>query len=257
MAAERLPMRKTREILRQKWELGRSHREVARSLGVSLGVVSLAVSRAREAGFERFEDVAALGEAELEGRLYRREGVPASAERAEPDYTTIHTEPASPRGDARAASSGVLGATPGRVPLQPVLRAVSALGGSATPDDAPGAQGGREGVHGLRGEEAARGRRGHGRARGDGALRGRARGVELHVCRGDADTDLGGLRGEPPKGARVFRRRAGAPRPRSAPLGGVRPVPLRAGDPADLRGIRRALRVRPVDLYAALAEVAR
>ena len=29
MANERLSMRKTREILRLKWELGRSHREVA------------------------------------------------------------------------------------------------------------------------------------------------------------------------------------------------------------------------------------
>ena len=32
MATKRLSMRKTREILRQKWALGRSHREVARSL---------------------------------------------------------------------------------------------------------------------------------------------------------------------------------------------------------------------------------
>jgi transposase len=31
MAAEPLSMRKIREILRQKWELGRSHREVARA----------------------------------------------------------------------------------------------------------------------------------------------------------------------------------------------------------------------------------
>ena len=39
MATERLSMHKTREILRQKWVLGRSHREVARSLGVSFGAV--------------------------------------------------------------------------------------------------------------------------------------------------------------------------------------------------------------------------
>src|SRR2546429_144735 len=37
MATERLSMRKTREILRQKLLLGRSHREVADSLGVSAG----------------------------------------------------------------------------------------------------------------------------------------------------------------------------------------------------------------------------
>ena len=39
MATERLSMRKIREILRQKWVLGRSHREVARSVGVSVGAV--------------------------------------------------------------------------------------------------------------------------------------------------------------------------------------------------------------------------
>ena len=38
MARERLPMRKTREILRLCWSLGRSVRQTARSLGVSSGV---------------------------------------------------------------------------------------------------------------------------------------------------------------------------------------------------------------------------
>ena len=33
MATERLSMRKTREILRLKWELELTHREAARSLG--------------------------------------------------------------------------------------------------------------------------------------------------------------------------------------------------------------------------------
>src|SRR5213593_4050996 len=37
MATERLSMRQTREILRQKWRLGRTHREVAQSLGISCG----------------------------------------------------------------------------------------------------------------------------------------------------------------------------------------------------------------------------
>lgn len=40
MVTERLPMRKTREILRRlKWALHRSNREATRSLGVSAGVV--------------------------------------------------------------------------------------------------------------------------------------------------------------------------------------------------------------------------
>ena len=39
MATERLSMRKTREILRQKWTLERTHREVASSLNVGAGTV--------------------------------------------------------------------------------------------------------------------------------------------------------------------------------------------------------------------------
>lgn len=50
MTTERLSMRKIREILRYKWSLGRSHREVAASLGVSVGAVSGGERRAREAG---------------------------------------------------------------------------------------------------------------------------------------------------------------------------------------------------------------
>jgi transposase len=52
MATERLSMRKTREILRHKWLLGRGYREVARSVDVSLGAVWLAVQRATEAGLD-------------------------------------------------------------------------------------------------------------------------------------------------------------------------------------------------------------
>ena len=38
MATERLLMRHIREILRLKWTLRRSHRETARSLGISAGL---------------------------------------------------------------------------------------------------------------------------------------------------------------------------------------------------------------------------
>ena len=50
MATERLPMRQIREILRLKWTLQRSHRETARSLGVSAGGVASVVSRATHKG---------------------------------------------------------------------------------------------------------------------------------------------------------------------------------------------------------------
>src|SRR3990170_4223634 len=52
MAAERLSMRQIREILRQKWTLGRSHRAVAQHLGAGLGTVSGVERRARAAGLD-------------------------------------------------------------------------------------------------------------------------------------------------------------------------------------------------------------
>ena len=43
-------MRQIREILRQKWTLGRSHREVAERLGIGLGTVSSVERPGRAAG---------------------------------------------------------------------------------------------------------------------------------------------------------------------------------------------------------------
>ena len=62
-------MRRTREILRQKWLLGRSHRAVAQSLGLSVGKVSTTLTRVQAAGLS-WSEVEGLVEAELEVRLY-------------------------------------------------------------------------------------------------------------------------------------------------------------------------------------------
>ena len=82
-------MRHTREILRQKWQLGRAHRAIASSIGVSAGVVGLAASRAAEAGLD-WKSVQALDDAELERRLYP--AVTAASQRPEPDCSWIHRE---------------------------------------------------------------------------------------------------------------------------------------------------------------------
>ena len=92
MATERLPMRKLREILRLKWVAQRSHREVARSLGVSAGTVAAAVGRAR-ASVLTWEAVEALSDEALERLLFG----PPSAEigggrRPEPDLAWVHQE---------------------------------------------------------------------------------------------------------------------------------------------------------------------
>ena len=82
-------MRSTREIIRQKWELGRSHRAISGSVGVSVGAVSLALSRATAAGLT-WASVQALDDAALEARLYP--SVTLDAARAEPDCVWIHRE---------------------------------------------------------------------------------------------------------------------------------------------------------------------
>ena len=64
MATERLPMRKIREILRLKWVAQRSHREAARSLGVSVGAVASVVGRAKTCGltWAQLEALSDVGE---------------------------------------------------------------------------------------------------------------------------------------------------------------------------------------------------
>lgn len=90
MATKRLSMRQTREILRQKFLLGRSHREIAHSLGVSVGVVGMAASRARKAGLD-WPQVERLPDDTLDARLYRRDPIP-TGHRPIPDGAYLHTE---------------------------------------------------------------------------------------------------------------------------------------------------------------------
>jgi transposase len=94
MATERLSMRKLREILRQKWTLTRSHRQVAASLNVSVGTVTSVLRRATHASLD-WPQVQALPDASLEARLY---GAPAppGATRPVPDCAALHAERKKP-----------------------------------------------------------------------------------------------------------------------------------------------------------------
>jgi hypothetical protein len=97
MATERLSMRQIREILRQKWVLGRPHREVAETLRIGLGTVSAVLERAQQAGLD-WPTVQTLTEEALEARLYTRPRatVPESAPRPWPDCAYIHRERRKP-----------------------------------------------------------------------------------------------------------------------------------------------------------------
>jgi hypothetical protein len=90
MATERLAMHQLKEILRQKLVLRRSHREVAKAVGVSLGLVSGVMSRAAvlEIVAEHIEE---LDEAELEERFYGRRAA-KRASRPLPDPAEMHVE---------------------------------------------------------------------------------------------------------------------------------------------------------------------
>jgi transposase len=90
MATERLSMRNVREILRLKWVVKLSHRQIARSVGLSSAAVAKTVSRAN-AGKLTWEQVAALDEEVLEQRLYGPK-LPSTAERPLPDWAYIHAE---------------------------------------------------------------------------------------------------------------------------------------------------------------------
>jgi transposase len=87
---ERLTMRKIREVLRQKWNLNKTHREVAESTGASVGLVSGILTRAQAAGLG-WEAVAALNDRELEERLYGPPRV-IGGQRPLPDPQYIHIE---------------------------------------------------------------------------------------------------------------------------------------------------------------------
>jgi transposase len=91
MATERLSMRKTREILRQKWEMRRSHREVAFSVCTSASTIADTVSRATMAGLD-WAQVQLLSDEALEGRMYRGAPSPMGRERPMPDCAYLHTE---------------------------------------------------------------------------------------------------------------------------------------------------------------------
>jgi transposase len=82
-------MRKIREVLRLKHELGLGHRAVAKACSVGLGTVTLYLQRAAEIGLG-WPLPAELDDAALEARLFPREA-PTRA-RVAPDCVRIHQE---------------------------------------------------------------------------------------------------------------------------------------------------------------------
>jgi hypothetical protein len=88
MAAERLSVRKIREVLRLH-ALGLSRRDIGRSAGISHNTAGLYICRAAEAGLTPAA-MEALDDAELEARLLP--ALPSGRPRPVPEWPAVHRE---------------------------------------------------------------------------------------------------------------------------------------------------------------------
>src|SRR5438046_2116686 len=123
MATERLLMRHIREILRLKWTLRRSHRDTARSLGISAGAVASVVTRAKAIALTG-DTVGALSDDALERSLYGPK-LALTVARPRPDLVWIAHGAASPGRHAGASPSRISDGPSGRLPVFGVLRTLS------------------------------------------------------------------------------------------------------------------------------------
>ena len=84
-------MRKVREVLRLRFELGCSQRQIQASTGLSKGSVCDYLKRATAAGLA-WDAASSLTDAEVEGRLFRAVGRGEPSDRAPIDFSWVHTE---------------------------------------------------------------------------------------------------------------------------------------------------------------------
>ena len=91
MPAKRLSMRKIKEILRLKYEVGLGVRQIARSCSVGRSTVSEYISRASAAGLSwPLEE--GMDEARLERLLFVQDLPVVTRDRPVPDWANIHAE---------------------------------------------------------------------------------------------------------------------------------------------------------------------
>jgi len=91
MAQKRLSMRKIAEILRLKYEVKLSHRQIGKSCGVSASTVSETVTHAKAAGLS-WPLPEGLNEETLAALLYPQEGDGSSRQISPPDWSKVHKE---------------------------------------------------------------------------------------------------------------------------------------------------------------------
>jgi hypothetical protein len=148
MPAERLSMRKVREVLRLKYACGASDRVIARSVGIGRTAVGEYIRRAAVVGIT-WPVPAELDDTALERKLFAPAGYNPAAREAAAGLEPCPCRAAAARRDAGAAVGGVSGRRAGRLRLQPVLRPVRGMAPRDHRDDAANPRGGREAVRGF------------------------------------------------------------------------------------------------------------
>jgi len=84
-------MRKIREVLRLKWDLGLTNRAISRSCGIGHTAVSEYLKRAERAGLS-WPLPSEMGNAQLEKLLFPPAISLPSSQRPQPDWVNLHQE---------------------------------------------------------------------------------------------------------------------------------------------------------------------
>ena len=92
MPAERLSMRKIKEVLRLKFGLGFANRQIARSCSINHSTVADYIYRAKAAGLDHWPLPDEPDEAGLEKRLFPTAAPRSNQLRAVPDWPAIHED---------------------------------------------------------------------------------------------------------------------------------------------------------------------
>src|SRR5215212_5048784 len=189
MPAERVSMRRVREILRLKYEAGASDRAIARSVGVARSTARLCLDRLAAAGLT-WPLPETLTDGALEALLFAGAGAMAGQRRkAEPDRAVVHRELRRPGVTLMLLWEEYRATTPGGYRYSRWCELYRGWGSDhwsepAVADHAAGPPGRGAAVRRLRRADGGGGRPGHRRAaRGAGVCRG-AGGLEPHLCRG-------------------------------------------------------------------------
>ena len=123
MPAQRIPMRKIKDVLRLKLDAKLSHEQIARSLGLSKGVVTKYVGLAAAAGLS-WSQIQSCDDVTLERQLLVAPQRPRT--QVQPDYARVHHELRRKGVTLMAALGGISGRAcrAPYLPLFPILREI-------------------------------------------------------------------------------------------------------------------------------------